>query len=281
MNPNDPNGDPGTGAGMDAGGLIGALVMAGASVYGSYQSRQNTKDTIAANKEQSEYAYSKDLEMWNRQNEYNSPANQMARLKAAGLNPNLIYGSSANTGNATQLPKFNAPTIDYSGRRPWIDLPSMISIYQDMKIKQAQVDNLRAMEQNTRARTITEAARNSLVGNQANYSAWKLQKDEYLRPYQAAIVANQANASEAKLQMDWKKLAQMDQETLKKDLTNEYIKKQISGQSIENEKKQAELLYLQYRNEWTKMGVTSQDHVLLRIFVRMLNETGIDLTGGN
>lgn len=32
------------------------------------------------------------LEDWNRQNEYNLPANQMARFKDAGLNPNLIYG---------------------------------------------------------------------------------------------------------------------------------------------------------------------------------------------
>ena len=30
------------------------------------------------------------LEQWNRENEYNSPAQQMARLKAAGLNPDMI-----------------------------------------------------------------------------------------------------------------------------------------------------------------------------------------------
>lgn len=40
---------------------------------------------------------------WNRkmvreQNEYNSPAQQMARYRAAGLNPNLIYGQG-NSGN--------------------------------------------------------------------------------------------------------------------------------------------------------------------------------------
>ena len=38
-----------------------------------------------------EYQYQKDLEMWNKQNEYNNPSNQMARLKDAGLNPNLVY----------------------------------------------------------------------------------------------------------------------------------------------------------------------------------------------
>lgn len=32
------------------------------------------------------------IEQWNRENSYNSPAAQMARYKAAGLNPDLMYG---------------------------------------------------------------------------------------------------------------------------------------------------------------------------------------------
>lgn len=34
---------------------------------------------------------------WSIQNEYNLPSNQMSRLKAAGLNPNLVYGSGTST----------------------------------------------------------------------------------------------------------------------------------------------------------------------------------------
>lgn len=43
-------------------------------------------------------AYQNDLnvENWMRQNEYNSPENQMARYRSAGLNPNLIYGQLQN-----------------------------------------------------------------------------------------------------------------------------------------------------------------------------------------
>lgn len=41
---------------------------------------------------QQEQAYN--LELWNLQNEYNSPAAQMKRYQDAGLNPNLIYGQS-------------------------------------------------------------------------------------------------------------------------------------------------------------------------------------------
>lgn len=48
---------------------------------------------------QQEQAYN--LELWNLQNEYNSPAAQMKRYQDAGLNPNLIY-SQQNTAAAPQ-----------------------------------------------------------------------------------------------------------------------------------------------------------------------------------
>lgn len=43
------------------------------------------------------------LEMWHRQNEYNSPIQQMARYQEAGLNPNLIY-SQGSPGNSQLMP---------------------------------------------------------------------------------------------------------------------------------------------------------------------------------
>lgn len=45
---------------------------------------------------------------WMQQQEYNSPANQMARYKAAGLNPNLIYGQGTS-GNASSAPVLTSP----------------------------------------------------------------------------------------------------------------------------------------------------------------------------
>lgn len=48
------------------------------------------------------------IDMWKMQNEYNSPQAQMQRLKAAGLNPNLMY-SQGTTGNSAQAPQKVAP----------------------------------------------------------------------------------------------------------------------------------------------------------------------------
>lgn len=44
------------------------------------------------------------MQAWNIANDYNHPVNQMARLKAAGLNPNLVYGSGSVTGNTASAP---------------------------------------------------------------------------------------------------------------------------------------------------------------------------------
>lgn len=126
------------------GSLIGGIAGIGQSAIEARTAKRNTDMTIDANRKMAEYQYSKDLEMWNKANEYNDPASQMKRYQNAGLNPNLIYGTgSASAGNtATTLPKYQAPTAEYS-YKPAVDISSVVSAFQDFAIKQAQVDNLR------------------------------------------------------------------------------------------------------------------------------------------
>lgn len=49
------------------------------------------------------------IDQWNRENEYNSPAAQMARYAAAGLNPNLIYGQQNTSGQISGSLSAGAP----------------------------------------------------------------------------------------------------------------------------------------------------------------------------
>lgn len=65
----------------------------------------------------SDYAHSQNLAMWNLQNAYNDPSAQMLRLKAAGLNPNLVYGGGNVSGNtAGSGPTYERPNVNYSDR---------------------------------------------------------------------------------------------------------------------------------------------------------------------
>lgn len=93
--------------------LIGDLAGAGANLIGSFVNahtqNRNTDKAIAAQKEENERAYQRNIEQWNRENVYNSPSEVIKRLQAAGLNPNLAYG----TPNVS-APSPSAPINDVS-----------------------------------------------------------------------------------------------------------------------------------------------------------------------
>ena len=74
---------------------IGAIIAGGASLIGNALNSVSNKVTSDDNRQ---FA----LDMWNRNNEYNTPLAQMQRLKDAGLNPNLMYGQGT-TGNAPAI----------------------------------------------------------------------------------------------------------------------------------------------------------------------------------
>lgn len=78
---------------------VGANAMAAAnSRKDAAAARQLSIDVMH---EQRQWA----LDDWNRVNEYNHPSQQMQRLKEAGLNPNLVYGSgSGASGMSNSVP---------------------------------------------------------------------------------------------------------------------------------------------------------------------------------
>lgn len=55
------------------------------------------------------------MKSWNLMNDYNHPINQMERLKAAGLNPLLVYGSGSVAGNTTSAPALTGGNISTAG----------------------------------------------------------------------------------------------------------------------------------------------------------------------
>ncbi|WNK13918.1 MAG: DNA pilot protein [Microvirus sp.] len=129
------------GAGINALGGIAQGIFSGIQ-----QKRQNR-----ANRQMAEYEFSKNMQMWQTQNAYNSPEAQMKRFKDAGLNPNLIYGQGSS-GNAQQLPRYQAPQVEYVKQLPQTDI---IGKYQqgatqqkhitgqDLMNRIAQTDNVR------------------------------------------------------------------------------------------------------------------------------------------
>lgn len=131
--PSQSNSDGGGGGGGLIGGIIG-------SVGGIVSNIVNRNDQMHANRENNkQFWFSKMYDNW-----YNSPSQQMERLKAAGLNPNLVYGSGANVpASGGSPPERQAPRMD--GNAINAGMHSGVAI--------AQLANLAAQKQLTEAQT--------------------------------------------------------------------------------------------------------------------------------
>lgn len=83
--------------------MLSTAIGFASSIAGNFASNKNIDTQIAAQKDENQKNRDWNLNLakqqnqwnidqWNRENAYNTPAAQMARYKAAGLNPDLIYG---------------------------------------------------------------------------------------------------------------------------------------------------------------------------------------------
>lgn len=119
-------------AGMiEAGSVLGAAGLNWAS-----QSNTNRSNRRLAGEQNSA-----NVQLWNAQNLYNDPSAQMARLKAAGINPSLIYGQGG-IENLAGAP----PQMDRSMDRAAMVDPMMIAQLRNM---QAQTELTKAQAKAT------------------------------------------------------------------------------------------------------------------------------------
>lgn len=139
------------------------------------------------NRRLSRQAYHQDLKMFNYENEYNKPVNQMARYREAGLNPMLIYGSgqSISAGNTTVSPPKRTPA-HMENVMKGLQLPSGVDILnaiinyktfnKDMEVKDSQIDkNKSEIDKNkvesdlTFAKSLTEDMKRIYLGIQGGH----------------------------------------------------------------------------------------------------------------
>lgn len=93
----------------------------GSTLYNNNQAKIARRDAQRWEKEMAEWQNEKNLEFWQMNNEYNTPANQMKRFQEAGLNPHLIYGNgTSSAGNSSSPVSSSRPgTVDFA--RPLLD----------------------------------------------------------------------------------------------------------------------------------------------------------------
>lgn len=259
--------------------MIGAAIQAGAMIYDGYQNRQtskeNTNKTIAAQKSESELAYQRSIEQWNRQNAYNSPEAQMQRFKAAGLNPHLIYGQG-NPGNANAFPTYQPANIQYKyaagnyGAAIGSILPTLMAVgtwMQDMRLKDQQ---LKSGAENIEYKGLQQIQLKQLIEYLREKNPMDLNKLENslsLFPYQESMARTNVNTANAKLQeflqeVNWRwKAGGM------RDTQLEILKKEAAAKGFKNK-------LLDAQSSWSDLDITNPQGLMQMVLGGVMGLAG-------
>jgi len=242
-----------------AAGILRGAGQLGNSVLGAVTSKKNAKRELKHNKELSQYSYDLQQQQIDKQNEYNSPANQMQRYRDAGLNPHLIYGQGT-PGNQTQIAEYQAPRANYQNVQP-VQLPAdsmatTIAEFQDYRLKNAQIDNVNAATKSTEAETVLKYLREQgiLSDNSKKYLEAQLLTETYDYQKDAAKLKNRQ--MEQDYQRGKQNMTKTEKEMVLTDLKSEFQR---------------------YKNTWEKYGLSGRDRLYVKAVVMLLEEMGLDV----
>lgn len=197
---------------------LGAIIAGGASLLGSALGFGSQKKTNKANMELAKYqnewqtqenekAYQRNLQMWNLQNEYNSPTQQMARLRSAGLNPNLVYGSGVTGNSAGSTPQYQPADIkraELSPYRGWNQgLTDAVSNFLAFRSNRAQVENMEAQNSLIRQQTATEATRQANIAASTARSEFDLSQANRLKDVSVSMAEAQMSKAQHDASTAW------------------------------------------------------------------------------
>lgn len=265
-----------------------AVISAGSGLLGSIVGGISSGIQNKKNRKWSEQMYQRQradaLSFWNMQNEYNSPAAQMARFQAAGLNPNRIYGAGS-PGNAESIPVQEAPT-------PRTETPDWggglqaaanggIAAYMDATTRRLQNDNLAVQNTNLQKEGLLIEAQINKLGIETARGKYDLDFETRMQD----ISADARRLSNRKLELDidlsqrrdWRETVQMSSNlreaseriaTMESQRANNEAQRRQIMQNIELMKKDGVL------KDWeislSRQNITKNDPYYFRLTERAL-----------
>lgn len=197
---------------------MGPLAMLG---IGAAQTGINTLLNQGATRRNQDFQ----LKLWQMNNEYNHPSEQMARLRKAGLNPNLMYGQGTVGNSATPAKAPNEEPQRFE---------ALESLLQGQNIKQmeAQTDNLRAqntlLTQQKLLNVLEARSRGEDIKSKAT-------RNEFLADQLQATLSGQQ--SDAALKGVLSSLNQMEYQFVQEnqELFIKYLESKYAAQALQNE----------------------------------------------
>lgn len=152
------------------GAAIAGAAALGSGIAGAVSGNKNSKRAIKAQQEENEktrqfnlnlanQANQWSIEQWNRENQYNAPANQRKLLAQGGLNPDLYYGA-----NGVGLGAASSPSVTPSAPAESADMSNLANLrtvgdvvqtgmsqYYQNRLAEASLEKTEAETQKTKA----------------------------------------------------------------------------------------------------------------------------------
>lgn len=273
------------------------VIAAGASLAGA---GINAASTSANNRAGREFSW----QMYKRQRQdaltdrnfalfYDSPAEQMKRLKAAGMNPYLVHGQGVN--NAPPVRSADAPS--WRPEAPQVNLGEAVMGYADASLKEAQTNNVNAATEVQKQEAILKQltadltlAQKRKLGVDTEAAEFNLQTARAMQPLslEGAALHNaktQEEINKVKADISYTQqqqiLTALQSSSSLKEAAARVLSMQIHNAKTEADRKVAEqsLKNLQqdeklkaYEVRLSEMNISKHDNIAVRAVANLLNK---------
>lgn len=146
----------------------GALVSGLGGLLGNFATGASTKDTNKTNLQIARETNEANYRLWQENNAYNTPAAQMSRLRAAGLNPNMVYGQ-ISSGNSSSPATAQGAVMKSAKFGDFGTSAAVMSYLQGQ------------MQKSTISLQDTQSEKNKAETNKVNVESLNLEKDGLLK----------------------------------------------------------------------------------------------------
>lgn len=248
--------------------LMIAGQLLGQGLNSIFQAR-GQRDANRANERLAQQQNQWNIEQWERQNQYNDPAQQMARLQNAGINPRMIYnqGAASASGNAGDIKGY-----DRAEAKNTMEGFNAFDGIMNQYHQAVQTDNVRASTEVANEEKLLKAQQTLETGVRTANSSQDLKLKNAL--YEGSIEFQKGTIENLQKEIQRKTIdnttAQGSQDSI---IQKHAMDVKNAMQDLKGKQLQQELQKI--TNDMARNGISWSDNVLLR----QLAKNGISLQG--
>ena len=196
--------------------ISAGIAVGGSLINGLSQGRQNRLNR-QFQREENQKARDYNTLMWEKNNAYNDPTQQMARLKNAGINPHLAYSDGGVSNTSSSPASSNASSMP-EGRAPQLDVNAMLNA----RLVGEQINNIKAdtMKKEAEARNIGTDTEGKTLANGITTKVLENWNDTYEADMNFKKSATSVNYSNVQVNDKKIEVSDMDIKRATQEITN-------------------------------------------------------------